>query len=287
MSLADRRAALEPEDSRLSVRRQCELLGVPRSGWYYRPVAASPEALREAEALRTRMFAIFTRAPVYGYRRMEAQLRRDGFTVNGKRVRRLMGEMGLAAIYPKRRLSVANQQHRRYPYLLSGVEIARPDHVWASDITYIRLPQGFCYLAAVMDLYSRKALSWEVSSGLDTDFCLASLDAALVSGRRPEIFNTDQGSQYTSEAFTGRLLERGVRISMDGKGRCFDNIRMERLWRTVKYEEVFLKEYADLVHARRELDRFFWWYNGERLHQHLGYGTPDEAYGGRFLSPAG
>jgi len=233
------------------------------------------------------MFSIFTQAPVYGYRRMAAQLGRDGFPVNGKRVRRLMREMGLAAIYPKRRLSLANRQNRKYPYLLAGVDIARPDHAWASDITYIRLPQGYCYLVAVMDLYSRRALSWEVSAGLETDFCLSALEGALASGRRPEIFNTDQGSQYTSEAFTGRLLAEGIRVSMDGKGRCFDNIRMERLWRTVKYEEVFLKEYADLAAARLELGRFFAWYNGERLHQHLDYRTPNEVYEGRCLSPAG
>ena len=218
---------------------------------------------------------------------MTAQLCRDGHGVNGKRVRRLMREMGLAAIYPKRRLSVANKQHRKCPYLLSGVKIARPDQVWSSDITYIRLPKGFCYLTVVMDWHSRRVLSWEASAGLETDFCLVALERALSTGRRPEIFNTDQGCQYTSEAFTGRLRAAGVRISMDGKGRCFDNIFTERLWRTVKYEEVFLKEYSDLSEARLELGKFFAWYNEERLHQHLGYCTPTEIYEGRFLLPAG
>jgi putative transposase len=263
------------------------MLGIHRSGLYYRPVTPDQERLDGESALKKRMFAIFTKAPVYGYRRMTAQLIRDGFAVNGKRVLKLMKQMGLMPIFPKRRLSIPNQQHRKYPYLLAGVEIVRPDQAWASDITYIRLPQGYCHLTAVMDLYSRRVLGWEVSAGLETDFCLAALERALSSGRLPGIFNTDQGSQYTSEAFTGRLLEAGIRISMDGKGRCFDNIRMERLWRTVKYEEVFLREYLNIASARAELDRFFGWYNSERLHQHLGYGTPDEVYEGRHLSPAG
>jgi len=238
-------------------------------------------------ALKTRMFAIFTKAPSYGYRRMGEQLRRDGYAINGKRVRRMMRAMGLKAIYPKRRLSAANRQHKKYPYLLSGVEIVRPDQVWSTDITYIRLPQGFCYLTAIMDWHSRLVLSWEVSANLDTDFCMTALERALATGRRPEIFNSDQGAQFTSEAFTGRLLSAGIRISMDGKGRCFDNIFSERLWRTVKYEEVFLKEYGDLPEARRELGKFFEWYNEERLHQSLDYATPREVYEGRVLLSAG
>ena len=285
--MEQRRAALEPGHPRLSLRRQCRLMGVSRSGMYYRPTLAGPEAMKEDAALRARMFAIFIRAPVYGYRRMTEQLRRDGRGVNGKRVRRLMKEMGLSAIYPKRRLSAANRQHREYPYLLSGVKIERPDQVWASDITYIRLPGGFCYLTAVMDWYSRRVLSWELSESLEADFCLVALERALATGRCPEIFNTDQGCQYTGEAFTGRLKAAGVRVSMDGKGRCFDNIFTERLWRTVKYEEVFLKEYAGLADARRELGKFFAWYNEERLHQHLNYATPVEVYEGRVLSPTG
>jgi len=281
LTLAERRAALEPGNPRFSLRRQCRLLGVSRSGTYYRPVSAD----EKEEKLRARMFAIFARAPVYGYRRMTAQLHRDGHEVNGKRVRRLMREMGLRAIYPKRRLSAADRRHRKYPYLLSGVAIERPDQVWSSDITYIRLPGGFCYLTAVMDWHSRRALSWEASAGLETDFCLVALERALAGGRCPEIFNTDQGRQYASEAFTGRLRAAGIQISMDGKGRCFDNIFTERLWRTVKYEEVFLKEYADLAEARRELDAFFRWYNEERLHQSLEYCTPTEIYEGRVLLP--
>ena len=285
--MAERRAALEPGHPHLSIRRQCALLGVSRSGTYYRPAASAPEDAAKETALKTRIFAIFTKAPVYGYRKVSEQLRRDGCVVNSKRVRRLMREMGLAAIHPKRRLSAANRQHRKYPYLLSGVEIVRPNQVWSTDITYIRLPGGFCYLTAVMDWHSRLVLSWEVSPNLDADFCLEALERALAGGRRPEIFNSDQGSQFTSEAFTGRLHAAGVRISMDGKGRCFDNIFTERLWRTVKYEEVFLKEYEGMADARTELGKFFEWYNGERLHKHLGYATPREVYEGRVLLPTG
>ena len=285
--MAERRAALDPRHPRLSIRRQCRLLGVSRSGTYYRSATPTPERGSEEAVIKARIFAIFTKAPVYGYRKVGERLRRDGHAVNGKRVRRLMREMGLAAIYPKKRLSASNRQHKKYPYLLSGVEIVRPDQVWSTDITYIRLPRGFCHLTAVMDWHSRLVLSWEVSASLDTDFCLAALERALATGRRPEIFNSDQGSQFTSEAFTGRLLAEGIRISMDGKGRCFDNIFTERLWRTVKYEEVFLKEYEDLADARRELGKFFAWYNGERLHQHLDYATPREVYEGRVLLPAG
>ena len=282
----ERRAALEPCHPGISMRRQCRLLGVPRSGLYYRPSPRSTSVAGE-EALRTRIFAIFTRAPTYGYRKVTKQLHRDGQAVNAKRVRRLMREMGLAAIYPKRRFSISDRQHQKYPYLLSGVEIVRPDQVWSTDITYIRLPQGYCYLTAVMDWHSRRVLSWGVSENLDTDFCLAALERALSGGRHPEIFNSDQGCQFTSEAFTERLSAAGIRISMNGKGRFFDNIFTERLWRTVKYEEVFLKEYGDLADARRELGKFFTWYNEERLHQHLDYATPQEVYESRVLSPAG
>jgi putative transposase len=279
--------ALEPGHPALSLRRQCRLLSLPRSGLYYRP---RPRLEREDDdhVVRTRVWEIFTRAPTYGYRKVAEQLARDGHAVSGKRVRRLMRAMGLAAIYPKPRLSQANAQHRKFPYRLAGVAIERPDQVWATDITYIRLPKGFIYLTAIMDWHSRRVLSWEVSTSLETEFCLTALERALAGGRRPEIFNSDQGCQFTSESYTGRLLAAGVTISMDGKGRCFDNIFTERLWRTVKYEEVFLKEYADVAEARRELGAFFVWYNTERLHQSLGYLTPDEVYyARRVLSPAG
>ena len=285
--MAERRAALEPGHPGLSLRRQCRLLGASRSGMYYRPEEPAPEQQAEETLLKTRIFAIFAKAPVYGYRKVSGQLRRDGHVVNSKRVRKLMREIGLAAIYPKRRLSASNRQHRKYPHLLSGVEATRPDQVWSTDIAYIRLPRGYCHLTAVMDWYSRLVLSWEVSPNLDADFCLMALERALAMGRKPEIFNSGQGSQFTSESFTGRLRAAGIRISMDGKGRCFDNVFSGRLWRTVKYEEVFLKEYEGLADARAELGKFFAWYNEERLHQHLGCVTPREVYEGRVLLPTG
>ena len=235
------------------MRRQCSLLSVSRSGVYYRPRENQVKEAADA-ALRDLIWQEFSAHPVYGYRRICAVLRRAGHAVNPKRIRSLMREMGVKAIYPKRSLSVGNAKHKKYPYLLSGLRIERRDQVWSSDITYIRLPKGFCYLTAVMDWYSRRVISWELSNTLEADFCVSALDAALLTGR-PEIFNSDQGSQYTSEDFTGRLFSAGVRISMDGKGRAFDNIFTERLWRTVKYEEVFLKEYDGMVEARQELGR--------------------------------
>jgi len=267
------------------MRRQCQLLSIHRSGVYYKP-RENPERKAGDSELRDHIWEEFRKAPVYGYRRIWAALWRKGQKATPKKIRSLMREMGLRAIYPKRRLSISNAKHKKYPYLLSGVAITRPDQVWASDITYIRLPKGFCYLTAVMDWFSRRVISWELSMTLDADFCVSALDAALSTGR-PEIFNSDQGCQYTSEVFTGRLLAAGVAISMDGKGRVFDNILTERLWRTVKYEEVHLKEYGSLAEAREELDRFFRWYNGERPHQSLGYQTPDEVYYGRVLAPVG
>lgn len=236
--------------------------------------------------MRDRIWEIFSEHPVYGYRRVWAMLERSGYAVTPERVRAVMRDMGLRAIYPKRRLSIANAQHKKYPYLLQDVEITHSDQVWSTDITYIRLPKGFCYLTAVMDWYSRRVISWEVSLTLDADFCVSALERALSTGT-PEIFNSDQGCQYTSETFTGRLLAKGVSISMDGKGRAFDNILTERLWRTVKYEEVLLKEYVSIAEARMELGPFFEWYNGERPHQSLSYQTPDEVYYDRVLLPAG
>ena len=252
---------------------------------YYKP-RENPEREADDSAFKDRIWKVFRKHPVYGYRRIWVTLWKQGHKTTPKRIRGLMREMGLRAIYPKRRLSISDAKHKKYPYLLAGVAITRPDQVWASDITYIRLPKGFCYLTAVMDWFSRRVISWELSMTLDADFCVSALDRALSTGR-PEIFNSDQGCQYTSEAFTGRLQAAGVAISMDGKGRVFDNILTERLWRTVKYEEVHLKEYGSLAEAREELDRFFRWYNGERPHQSLGCQTPDEVYYGRVLAPAG
>ncbi len=256
-----------------SVRQQCALLGLSRAGLYYRPVGESAENLQIMRLIDE----AYTQRPFYGVRKMTAHLRRAGEAVNPKRVRRLMGLMGLEAIYPKPRLSLSNQAHPTYPYLLRGLTVDRPDQVWCADITYLRLRRGFLYLAAVMDWHSRYVLSWELSGSLEADFCLQALQEALCQGT-PEIFNTDQGVQFTCEAFTGALAGRGVRISMDGRGRCYDNILVERLWRTVKYEEVYLRDYTDPVEARHGLKAYFRFYNEQRPHQALEYRTPAEVY---------
>jgi putative transposase len=221
----------------------------------------------------------YTRAPFYGIRRMTAWLRTNGYEVNHKRVARLLRLMGLEAIYPKPRLSQGGPEHRIYPYLLHGLAIRRPNQVWGTDITYIRLRHGFVFLVAIMDWFSRYVLAWEVSVTMDTSFCLSALDLALRQGK-PEIFNSDQGSQFTSEDFTGMLLNAGIQISMDGRGRVFDNIFVERLWRTVKYEEVYLKDYESVPLAIASLAAYFSFYNGERLHQSLGYRTPLSVFAG-------
>jgi len=225
----------------------------------------------------------YTRTPFYGIRKMKWWLGEQGYAVNRKRVRRLMRQMGLEAIYQKPRLSVPGSGHRIYPYRLRGLKIDRPNQVWSSDITYIRLRQGFIYLVAVMDWFSRYVLAWEVSVSLDTSFCLAALDWALQSGP-PDIFNTDQGAQFTSEDFTRQLESYGIDISMDGRGRASDNIFIERLWRTVKYEEVYLKDYYDVLEAVSNLKSYFAFYNHQRPHQALGYQTPATIYFGKAKS---
>lgn len=221
----------------------------------------------------------YTRTPFYGIRRMLEWLKIEGHTVNHKRVGRLLRVMGLEAIYPKPRLSQGDEQHRKYPYLLKGVKIENPNHVWSTDITYIRLRHGFVYLVAILDWFSRYVLSWKVSLTMEVEFCLEALEQALKINR-PVIFNSDQGSQFTSADFTNRLEKAGVRISMDGRGRVFDNIFVERLWRTVKYEEVYIKSYETVEECRNGLDAYFRFYNEERLHQALGYRTPRQVYWG-------
>lgn len=222
----------------------------------------------------------YTRTPFYGIRKMHWWLGEQGYAVNAKRVRRLMRQMGLEAIYAKPRLSVPRSGHKIYPYRLRSLKIEGPNHVWSSDITYIRLRQGFVYLVAIMDWFSRYVLAWEVSVSLESAFCVAALDWALAT-TRPEIFNTDQGAQFTSEDFTNRLEEQHITISMDGRGRAIDNIFIERLWRTVKYEEVYLKDYVDVLEAVSNLKRYFAFYNHERPHQSLGYQTPAAIYFGK------
>jgi putative transposase len=221
----------------------------------------------------------YTATPFYGIRRMTAWLRSRGYAVNHKRVRRLLRTMGLEPIYAKPRLSQPAEGHTIYPYLLRGVTVSRSNQVWSTDITYVRLQSGFVYLVAVMDWFSRYVLSWAVSITLDVAFCLEALDHAL-SRSQPEIFNTDQGAQFTSGEFTARLQQGGIRISMDGRGRALDNVFVERLWRTVKYEEVYLRDYQSVWDARQHLARYFAFYNEERLHQALGYRTPAAVYHG-------
>ena len=264
---------LERGHSSISIRRQCSLLGLNRSTAYYEKRPESPVNAALCEAIREQ----YEKTPFYGVPRMTEHLRRAGRPVGPKRVRRLMRLMGLRAIYPKRRLSAPNKAHKVYPYLLRDVKIKRPDQVWATDITYIRLKEGHAYLTAVMDWASRYVLSWELSNTLDASFCVEALEEALAISK-PEIFNSDQGSQYTGKEFTDRLKEAGIQISMDGKGRALDNVIVERFWRSVKYEEVYLHDYASMSEARKGLERYFRFYNRERPHQSLGWRTPAETY---------
>jgi putative transposase len=221
----------------------------------------------------------YTRHPFYGIPRMTIWLREEGHKINHKRVERLMGKMGIHAIYPKPRLSKSSEKHRKYPYLLRGLNISRPNQVWCADITYIRLLTGFVYLVAIMDWFSRYVLSWEISNTLDNHFCKAALEQALCQGK-PEILNTDQGVQFTSQDFTSYLESHDIKISMDGRGRTFDNIFIERLWRTVKYEEIYLNDYQGVYDAITGIGAYFNFYNYERLHQSLGYKTPVSVYMG-------
>lgn len=257
----------------IPIYRQCELLGLCRSSYYYQSQRNDSYNLMVMNLIDEQ----FTRTPFYGVPRMVAWLNVQGHEVNPKRVRRLMRLMGLQAIYPKPRLSSSNKKHKKYPYLLKGLMIDRSDLVWCADITYIRMVQGFVYLVAIMDWYSRFILAWEISTTLDTVFCLAALEQALELSK-PGIFNTDQGSQFTSLEFTGRLEQDGVQISMDSRGRVFDNIFIERLWRSVKYEEVYLHQYRTVSEARTLLTKYFLFYNMERLHESLGYQTPYQVY---------
>jgi putative transposase len=257
------------------VRRQCALVGLARASYYYQAAPASVQNLFYQRLLDEE----YTRHPFYGVRKMTVWLRLQHHAVGPKRVRRLLRAMGLMAVYPKPRLSLNPLAHKRFPYLLKGLAIVRPNQVWSTDITYIRLRGGFVYLAAVLDWYSRYVLAWELSITLEADFCVAVLERALAL-QRPEIFNTDQGVQFTSAQFQAPLLAAQVRLSMDGRGRAFDNIFVERLWRTVKYEEVDLKDYRDVREARQGLARYFPFYNNDRVHQALDYRTPQEVHFG-------
>jgi putative transposase len=262
------------DEAPVSVRRQCELLRVGRSGLYYEPVPDSAEEL----ALMRRLDELHMKWPFYGSRKLTLELRAEGHEINRKRVQRLMRQMGIESVAPKPDTSRPAPEHSVYPYLLKKLVITGPDHVWATDITYIPMARGFGYLVAIMDWYSRRVLSWRLSNTLDSSFCVEALQEALERFGAPKIFNSDQGAQFTAEAFTSVLLKRGVRISMDGKGRCLDNVFVERLWRSLKYEQVYLHVYDDLSEARASIGTYFDFYNHQRRHQALGYSTPDEFY---------
>jgi putative transposase len=268
-----KRAMIECRHPELSVRRQCVLLGLNRASLYYVPAQEGAENL----ALMRVIDEHYTRTPFYGSRRITADLQRQGYAVNRKRVQRLMHTMGLEAIYPRPRLSVRHGEHQVYPYLLHAVVIERPFQVWSADITYVPMRHGVMYLVAILDWYSRYVLSWQLSNTMDVAFCLTALEQALAQGR-PEVFNTDQGAQFTSLAFTTRLVAAHVAISMDGRGRVFDNIFVERLWRTVKYEDIYLKDYGSVLEMEAGLAAYFWFYNHQRLHQALDYRTPAEVH---------
>lgn len=267
---------LDRSDTSLAVSHQCELLALNRSSFYYQPSTNDLELAFDFRLMQ-RLDQIYMNCPFYGSRRLTEQLKSEGYVVNRKRICRLMEQMGILAIYPGKKVSVCNPEHRIFPYLLKGVQVSGVNHVWSSDITYIPMRRGYLYLVAVMDWYSRYVLSWELSQTLEKYFCISALELALSFGE-PKIFNTDQGGQFTSPSFTGLLLDRGIAVSMDGRGRVFDNIFIERLWRTVKQEEVYLKDYENAREAELELKRYFNFYNNERLHQSLGYRSPVEVY---------
>ena len=266
---------IEPAHQRLSIAAQCRLLSISRSSYYYAPVPESEETL----ALMRVIDAAFLDMPWYGSRQMVRHLRRGGYDVGRRRVRRLMGKMGLSPIYQRPRTSDPHPQHRIYPYLLRKLEIVRPNHVWCADVTYIPMRRGFLYLVAVMDWATRKVLAWRLSNTMDAGFCVAALEEALARFGRPEIFNTDQGSQFTSLAFTSVLRDAEVRISMDGRGRWMDNVFIERLWRSLKYECVYLHAFETGSELRTGLARWITYYNTQRPHSGLAGQTPAEAYG--------
>lgn len=267
--LADR------NDKTMSLRRQCNILSINRSSLYYEPRGICEEDLHLMNLLDEQ----YTKTPFYGVRKMTKYLQQLGYKIGKDKTRSLLRHMGLIAIYPKPNISRPHPEHKIYPYLLKDVQITRPNQVWSADITYIRLTEGFAYLVVIIDWYSRYILSWRLSNSLDVDFCLEALKEAL-NYSKPEIFNTDQGSQFTSEAFTQVLLEKGIGISMDGRERVFDNIFVERLWRTVKYENIYLHGYQNIPETKEGLKQYFGFYNTERFHQALDNKTPFEVYSG-------
>ena len=273
--MSARRAWVDRKEE-LSIRRQCELSGVNRAWVYQPPKGLLPD---DEELLLMRMIdEAYTQRPFYGSRRMVMHLKTKGHQVNRKRVQRLMRHMGLAGMAPGPNTSKGHPAHKVYPYLLRGVDVVRPNQVWSTDVTYVRLDRGFAYLVAIIDWYSRKVLSWRLSNTLDASFCVDCLEEALRHHGQPEIFNTDQGVQFTCKAFTGVLKREEIAISMDGRGRALDNIFVERLWRSVKYEDIYLKGYATMTELTLGLTEYFSFYNDERPHQSLGYLTPNTVY---------
>jgi putative transposase len=276
MTRSERLALVDHDDPAPPVTTQCRLLKIARSTLYYRPVPPSVDDL----AVMRRMDELHLAWPFYGSRRMAAVLRREGWEVNRKRAKRLMRVMGIDAIYQKPNTSKGHPDHKVYPYLLRGLTIDRPNQVWCADITYIPMAKGFVYLVAVMDWFSRRVLSWRLSITMETDFCIEALAEAMERYGQPEVFNTDQGVQFTSAAFVDALADRGIRISMDGKGRYLDNIFIERLWRSLKYEEVYIRAYDSVAEARRSLSVWLAFYNDVRPHQSLNYQTPRDVFEG-------
>jgi len=273
------RTLVDPMHERINIERQCEILGLTRSLWYYKPQTVDADDMR----LMNLMDEQFLKTPFYGVLRMTEWLKKiHRERVNAKRIRRLLRKMGLMAVYPKPNLSKPAPGHRIYPYLLRGLPITRANHVWSTDITYIRLSGGFVYLVAIIDWYSRYVLSWGVSITLESGFCLEALDEAIQLYGKPDIFNSDQGCQFTSTEYTDRLKAADIKISMDGRGRALDNIFVERLWRSVKYENIYLHDYATVLEVIRGLKEYFRFYNVERQHQSLHYLTPREVYSGQI-----
>lgn len=267
---------LEPAHPHLSIRTQCQLLNLSRSVLYYRARELNPRQ----HAIQEKIDEVYTDHPYYGTRRLSEALKREGYQIGRGRVRRLMRVLGIEALYPGKNLSIPNKAHKVYPYLLRGVSVDRPNKVWATDITYIRLRQGYVFLVAIIDHYSRYILSWRLSNTLDNSFCVDALKEAIATYGVPEYFNTDQGVQFTGERFIGELKKHEIKISMDGKGRALDNIFIERFWRTLKYEEVYIKSYQDVMDCKENLLNYFNKYNYQRLHQGDGYLTPAEAFYG-------
>lgn len=267
----------------LSVAEQCRMLNMPRSNHYYKPVSYSKEELR----IFNEIDRIYTEFAYYGYRKIWKALLRRGFDIGRDRTLKYMQVMGIEAFYPKHKpnTSAPNKYHKKYPYLLKNLLICRPNQVWATDITYIRMAQGFCYLVAVLDWYSRKVLSYRVSTVMDTSFCIEALEEALAKYPKPEIFNTDQGSQFTSAEFTDVLIRNNIQISMDSKGRAIDNIIVERFWRSIKYENIYLTEYLSILALKHGIAKYIDTYNHKRLHEALDYNTPVEVYYGKEVTP--